>query len=251
MIDLIQIQDDVFGLLMSAPQLATVNIVEERKFILEQAVEWDALWQTNRNGKSGCGILVEQPDVISDSPNVTGPPQSVQLSFVCVQNGDAAFTELGSGLFAEEVEQFVIDALHLQAIGGLGVLQIKGQFSSPAQDYPGINARRMKVSMTPFNSAQSQRTAPILAVIAAGQCTLTCSTAAAQIYFTLDGSFPSNAAVAVDPLSVTAVPSNPAPINKNSTLYAGPFPVQSGQVLRAAAYAPPMNPGQILYQPIP
>ncbi len=35
MINLLQIQNDIFGLLMSAPQLATVNIVLERKFIMQ------------------------------------------------------------------------------------------------------------------------------------------------------------------------------------------------------------------------
>jgi len=248
-IDLIQIQNDVFGLLMSAPQLAVVNIVNERKFIMQQEIEVDAIWQTLRNGKSGCGILVEQPDVITDSPNVTGPPQSVQLSFVCFQNGDAAFTDMGSGLFAEQMEQFVIDALHLQNIGGLGSLVVRGNFSSPARDYPGINARRMRVSMTPFNTNQTQRTAPVVATVAAYICTLTCSTAGAVIYYTLDGSFPGNTSVAIDPLSVS-VASPGTPINPNSILYTAPFAVASGQVLRAAAYAPAMNPGQILFQSI-
>jgi len=250
MIDLIQIQNDVYGLLMSAPQLAVVNIVAERKFIMQQEIEVDAIWQNIRNGKSGCGILVEQPDVISDSPNVTGPPQSVQLSFVCFQNGDAAFTDMGSGLFAEQMEQFVIDALHLQNIGGLGSLVVRGNFSSPARDYPGINARRMRVAMTPFNAAQSLRTAPIVAAINAGLCTLTCATTGSVVYYTLDGSFPSNSAIAVDPISVT-VASAGDPVNKNSTLYTAPFVVASGQVLRAAAYASGMNPGQILFQKIP
>ena len=251
MINLIQIQNDIYGLLLSAPQLATVNIVQERRFIVQQDIELDAIWQTVRNGKSGCGILIEEPDVISDSPNVTGPPQSVQLSFVCFQNGDAAFTEMGSGFFATQIEQFVIDALHLQNLGGLGSLQVRGNFSSPAREYAGINARRMKVSMTPFNAAQTPRTAPIIPIFENGLCALSCATNTATIYYTLDGGFPINAAIAIDPLSVT--PSTPAgtPIVASSTLYVGPFAVASGQLLRAAAYAPQMNPGQILFQTIP
>jgi hypothetical protein len=236
---------------MSAPQLQTVNIVQERKFMIAHDIEKDAVWQTVRNGKSGCGILIEEPDVISDSPNVTGPPQSVQLSFVCCQNGDAAFSSVGSGLFAAQMEQFVIDALHLQNIGGLGSLQVKGNFSAPARDYPGINARRMWAAMTPFNVAQTQRTAPVAAVIANGLCTLSCATGGALIYYTLDGSFPSNPAVAIDPLSVTDASPNGAPINTRSFLYAAPFAVTSGQVVRAAAYAPAVNPGQILFLNVP
>jgi hypothetical protein len=251
MIDLIQIQEDVFGLLMSAPQLQTVNIVQERKFILSHDIARGAVWQTVRNGKSGCGILIEEPDVISDSPNVTGPPQSVLLAFVCCQNGDAAFSSLGSGLYAAQMEQFVIDALHLQNIGGLGSLQVKGNFSSPARDFPGLNARRMWAAMTPFNVAQTPRTAPAIAVIANGICTLSCASGGALICYTLDGSFPSNPTIAIDPLSVTNASPNGAPINSGSTLYTAPFPVTSGQTLRAAAYAPAANPGQIMLLTVP
>jgi hypothetical protein len=90
-IDLIQVQDDLYGILMSAPQLANVNIVEERKFLVNSELEIDAIWQTIRNGCSGDGLLIEIPDIICDSDSVTGPPQQVELSFVSFQNGDAAF----------------------------------------------------------------------------------------------------------------------------------------------------------------
>ena len=250
MIDLIQIQEDIFGLLMSAPQLQTVNIVPERKFISAQDVKREAIWQTVRNGKSGCGILIEEPEVICDAPNLTGPPQSVQLSFVCCQNGDAALGSLGAGFYAAQLEQFIVDALHLQNIGGLGSLQVKGNFSSPACDFPGINSRRMRVSMTAFNTAQTPRTAPVIAAIIDDVCTLTCATSGALIYYTLDGSFPSNTAVAVEPLSVSDATPNGTPINSSSHLYAAPFAIVPGQTLRAAAFAPGLNPGQILFLPI-
>ena len=251
MIDLIQIQTDVFGLLMSAPQLRTVNIVEERKFMAAQEVKMDAVWQTVRNGRSGGGILIEEPEVVCDSPNVSGPPQSVQLSFVCFQNGEAAFTDVGSGLYAAQIEQLVIDALHLQTIGGLGSLQAKGKFSAPVREYPGINARRLRLAMSPFNTGQSPRTAGVSAAMNAGICALSCATGGAQIYYTLDGSFPVNSAVAIDPVSVTPTEPQGWAINGASVKYAGPFPVGSGQVLRAAAYAPQYNPGQILSLTVP
>jgi hypothetical protein len=251
MIDLTQIQQDIFGLLMSAPQLQNVNIVAERKFITQQEIAKDAIWQTQRNGKSGCGILIEEPEVISDSPNVTGPPQSVLLSLVCFQNGDAAFTERGAGLFAAQIEQFVIDALHLQNIGGLGSMQVKGNFSSPARDYPGVNARRLRVSMTPFNTRQSPRTAGIAASVEGGLCALSCVTPGAAIYYTLDGSFPTDTALAIDPVSVTATNPQGVPINPQAQLYAAPFAVTSGQTIRAAAYAWQFNPGQIFSMIVP
>src|SRR6185437_11988933 len=106
-INLLQIQRDVYGLLMSSAALQNVNIVLEQKFIADSQTHIDAIWQTERNGRSGCGILIEVPGINSENNNVSGPPQIVVLTFVSFQNGDMALTpETGSGLYAEEIEQF-------------------------------------------------------------------------------------------------------------------------------------------------
>jgi hypothetical protein len=222
-------------------------------------VEMDAIWQTVRPlsgiNYSGNGLLIEVPDIICDSDGVTGPPQQVELSFVSFQNGDGAFmpptevngaTIAGGGLFAEQIEQYLIDIVHLLTLGGIGTMKVVARFSSPARDYPGINARRTKIIMTPKQTAQSLRTATIQNSIADGLMTLTCATPGAAIYYTLDGSFPSNPTIAIKPLSVTEATPNGEPVNPNSTLYVAPFVVQSGQCIRAAAYLNGYNPGQII-----
>lgn len=252
MINLLQIQKDVFGLLMSAPQLATVNIVLEQKFIVQSEIEMDAVWQTVRNGKSGDGILIEIPEIESGGNNVSGPPQIVVLSFVSFQNGDMALTpEIGGGLFAEEVEQYIIDALHLQSFGKFGTIQVDGKFSGPARDYPLINARRLQLKIKPLATRQTPRTAPVIVTLQPDGVTVSlgCNTPGATIIYTLDGSFPSNPAIAIDPFSVSAKNPQGNPINPQSQLYAAPFVLNPGIRLRAAAYAPGMNPGEILNYP--
>ena len=244
MIDLIQVQDDLYGILMSAPQLATVNIVEERKFLINPELEIDAIWQTVRplsgSGYSGCGLLIEIPDIISDSDGVTGPPQQLELSFVSFQNGDAAFTPLtavnglpaptgGGNLFAEQIEQHLVDILHLLNIGGIGTMRVTGRFSSPAREYAGINARRTKIIMTPKQTSQTTRVVLPIISVSAGNASIVCATQGASIYYTLDGSFPSNPTIAVDPLKNV-------PVNANSRLYTTPFAVDAGQLIRSAAY---------------
>jgi len=250
-IDLIQVQDDLYGILMSAPQLATVNIVEERKFRLASELATDAIWQTVRNNCIGNGLLIELPAILCDSDSVTGPPQQVELSFVSFQNGDAPFIPAGNnngqsgpplrggGLYAEQIEQYLVDILHLLNIGGIGTMRATGQFSSPARDYPGVNARRTKILMTPKQTAQTLRTAVVNISVSAGLCTLATATVGAAIYYTLDGSFPGNTTVALDPLGNQ-------PINPNSTLYTAPFAVKQGQPIRATAYLSGLNPGQIV-----
>jgi Chitobiase/beta-hexosaminidase C-terminal domain len=245
MINLLQIQKDVFGLLMSAPQLATVSIALEQKFILQAELQADSVWQIIRNGKSGNGVLIEIPEIESTANNVSGPPQTVILKFVSFQNGDAALVpNSGSGLFAEEVEQFILDALHLQSFGKFGTIQVDGKFSSPARDYPGVNARRLTLKIKPLASRQTPRTAPVNCALQPDGVTmvLNCTTPGATIVYTLDGSFPSNPAVAIDPLSNQ-------PVNAQSKVYAAPFQLPPGATLRAAAYAPGMNPGEIISYP--
>ena len=82
MIDLIQVQDDLYGILMSAPQLATVNIVEERKSLLNSEIRIDAIWQTVRNGCSGNGLLIEVAGAaimgVMGSP-ILGPSGNVEF----------------------------------------------------------------------------------------------------------------------------------------------------------------------------
>ena len=268
MIDLIQVQRDLYGLLMSAPQLQRVNIVEERKFILEKMVEVEAIWQTvrplNGTGYFGNGLLIEAPQIICDSNNVSGPPQTVILSFVSFQNGDAAFTPpapdmtgvneaplQGGGLFAEQIEQYLVDLLQLQVIGGIGTMRVTGQFSEPARDYPGVTARRTKINMTPRQTAQTPRTSIVAVSINNGNADLSTATAGAQIYYTLDGSFPSNPNIAILPFNVTPANVNGNPVNPNSTLYTAPFAVASGQTIRATAYLKGYNPGQIVSIPVP
>ena len=245
MINLLQIQKDAFGLLMSAPQLATVNISLEQKFVLQAELQADSVWQIVRNGKSGNGILIEIPEIESTANNVSGPPQTVVLKFVSFQNGDAALVpNSGSGLFAEEVEQFILDALHLQSFGKFGTIQVDGKFSSPARDYPGVNARRLTLKIKPLASKQTPRTAPVNAALQPDGVTmvLNCATPGATVIYTLDGSFPSNPTIAVDPLSNQ-------PVNPQSQVYAAPFQLPVGATLRATAYLAGYNPGEILSYP--
>ena len=53
MIDQIQLQDDLYGLLVSDPRLAKVNVVNERKFRLQADTLFSSIWMTPRNGSQG------------------------------------------------------------------------------------------------------------------------------------------------------------------------------------------------------
>lgn len=246
MIDLVQLQNDLFGLLMSAPALRTVNIVLERKFLVQAEVNFDTIWTTVRNGRSGTGVLIEMPSIDVPANQSIGPKQNLRPSFVVFQNGDAALEpSTGSGLYAETLAQLVLDTLHMQELQGIGTLYAQDRAVEPAREYEFVNAYRVSMILRSAQANQTNRTAPVVITITDGVATLTCATSGAEIYYTVDGSFPDQAAT--DPISLTV-------INSSSQLYAGPFAVTGGQIIRAAAYAAGYNPGRVArsdYDPDP
>jgi hypothetical protein len=230
MIDLLQLQNDVYGLLLSTDALQTVNIVQERRFMLDAQVELDAIWMTPRNGGSGTGILCELPSV-----DVTGgnslPAMMVRVPFVCLQNGDAALTpETGSGLTAETLVQLVLNTLQHQELKGIGTLYAEARAIEPAREFEFINAYRVSFVLQRQQTRQTPRCAPVTITNNAGVITLACATADAEIFYTLDGSTPVRA-TALDPITA-------APINPLSQAYVAPFAVVSGHRVRAVAFAP-------------
>lgn len=243
MIDLLQLQEDSLGLLMSAPKLTNVNVVLERKLVMQSQVELDTIWITPRNGRSGTGILVEMPTVDVPGKQSVGPQQNLHASFVAFQNGDMALTpEIGSGLTAEEIAQRILDTLHMQELQGVGTLYAIDRAIEPAREYEFIQAYRVSLFIKSSVANQTQRTAPVTISVNAGEATLACATSGVAIYYTLDGSFPC-AAAAQNPVTNES-------INSGSQLYSAPFAVTSGQVLRAAAFKDGYNAGQIAQQTI-
>ena len=232
MIDLYQAQEDLFEILMSAPQLSTVNVVNERRFIMAAQAEMDAVWQTVRNGCAGNGLLVEEPKVQAHGEYgaAPGPVLIITFPIVCFQNGDAALLDkVGGGFYASRLGAAVMDVFWQLQINGIGLLTLEGDAYARADDFPGINAVRIfpkaKLAPAPANN----RCAIVTATMAGNQVTLACATAGAKIVYTLDGSCPSDPAVAINPLTKQ-------PINPAATVYAGPFNAAPGFV-RAAAYA--------------
>jgi hypothetical protein len=244
MIDLVQLQKDLFTLLLSAPALQPVNIVREQALMASQ-VELDAIWQTPRGGYSGNGVLIEEIKAKINSPSIGA--QDLEISCVAFQNGDAAFTPItGSGFFAQNLAQVVIDLLNKQAIGGIGTLQAVG--TEAAKDYDFISATRATLRIVGANNIQTPRCAVIAYTNNANSVTLTCATPGAVIYYTLDGSAPCNPALVQ---SIPDLAGNFPAVNSAAVQYAAPFAVTSGDRLRAVAFCASFNPSEILLKTIP
>jgi hypothetical protein len=221
-VDFVALQMDCLAALLSAPQLAKVNFIAERKFLVQSDIEITSLWQTQRNGASGAGTLCEMPKIKVISPNVSGPAFELELGFVTMEQRDFNFTPtVGTFLTAEQISQLIFDVLHLAVLEPYGTLRARG--ITPAYDWidaeSGIISQRATLFLTSGRS-QTPRVQPLTIIVANGLATLSTTTAGAEIYYTLDGSFPSRADGG----------------NAASLKYDSPIAVSSGDVLRAVGY---------------
>jgi hypothetical protein len=229
----IQLQNDMAHALLSEPWFENINIVTRDKLLTTEALARlpdktlaaeVLVYITPRNGRKGCGIIVGVPEWSTQSPNVTGPQGDIIIPFLVLE--DAMLNEsptLGTLKPADQVAQKIMDLLHLDADDGTGTLAAVGAAISPARDWEPLRAFNVRLKIT-MKRQQTARVGPVTIAIDAGLATLTCPTVGAQIYWTLDGTFPG--------LS-----------NSKATIYSSPFAVASGDPLRAGAYLTDYNPG--------
>lgn len=228
------LQDDLTTLLLSHRPLNQVNAVQERKFLLDAAVQVDSLWQTTRNGGAGGGIIVEDVRPNTSEPNTPGPIANLQLGFVILVERNIALGPAGCGLHPEQIEQIIVDLFHLKVLQPYGQIRATGSFGEPATDWisddTGIYARRVRLQM--LNARKQTDTCDTLFIsAAAGTVTITCNNAVAdlEIWFTTDGS----------------CPTNDGALNPQAQRYTAPFTATAGTVVRALAFAPTLNPSAL------
>lgn len=219
MTDFVQLQEDLYHLLLSAPTLSRVNVNQYRKFRMQSELDFASLWQMPRNGTAGCGVLVAMPEVETAHANLPGPEFVTTVLFSVVEEPNLNFAPGGTLLSAEEVAQRVAELLHGYAGGNWGgALFAKGPVIAADQEYPdGLLAYRVTLHLRLVRDQVARVATPTATTGEANLTTLACSTEGAAIYYTLDGSFPG--------------PGNPV-----AQLYGAPITPTAGQTLRWAAY---------------
>ncbi len=224
------LQDDLTDMVLNHEPLRKISVTQERKFLLDSAMEVDALWMTPRNDGQGTGIIVEdiRPVVGSKSD---GQVCDLLCSFVILAERNMAMTpDVGCLMHPEQVEAILYALFSRKIVQPYGQLRVEGQFGGPANDWiddsKGIYARRItfKLLNAPIQIVTCD---PVTIASDAGTVTITCGSTAdgLQVYYTTDGSFPGS--------DTTLYP--------KSTLYTDPFTVESGTIVRAIAYAPGFN----------
>lgn len=210
-------QDHLLAKLLSEPLLNNVAIVSFRKQINVDVAKRTAPHLAGRNGKVGSGILINLPAADPTDDDIGGAQMLANVSLDILNRDDMALAlSNGSQLTAEEVVSIVWFLLHqwLNQATGSGNWFVSG--FDPIEDQKGAYGYRLILTVR-FANDQPAKCANVITAVNAGHATLTCATAGASIYYTLDGSFP-------------------GPGNSAAVLYAAPFAVASGQTILTAAY---------------
>lgn len=213
--DLITIQTAIAERIRSDAWLGDVPVLERRQGVVDSDVAAALGVLNSATGKRGAVIIVAMPTVDVPEPNTVGPALSVQPSIRVIEKPLFNRREGGTGRQAEEIAIRLLRLLHLVQLGcGTGTLVADKRAIEPAS-----LGDAQSLGYDVFFTAQGYCAfAPIALpgiAVAAGEATLTCATEGAEIYCTLDGTYPRPGA---------------------GTRYEAPIAVVAGQTLRAAAY---------------
>ena len=218
---------DIAASLQSSPALNYVPAKAEWKMHLGQEVDIASALQTGRNGRCGALCVVEMPEPDNIQSNVSGVLEDQHFNVMVIEQVDINMAQGGTNIFAEEICQRVKDVLHLWADDIYGTIKVSGrtQFIRDADRFPGCMVYRIPFVLPKCKSSQTPRCKTVQIVNNAGTITLSCDTATATIFYTLDGTTPTNQDGG----------------NSNSIQYSAPFNATAGTMIRAAAFEPTMN----------
>ena len=224
MIDFTKLQNDLAHVLLGDAWLQNVNIITRWNLLLEDVKRPDRslaaetlAYLTSRNGRKGCGIIIEVPELSVASPNLPGPEFNLVVTALVIEDPLTNYgPQTGTLLPCDQVAQRIIEVGHNWPLLPHGELYAKGASITQAQDFEPLRAFRARLNLKMPRTQTTRTAAPDIAE-AGGLITLTVP-AEAVAWFTTDGSFP-------------------GPANKAATQYSAPFTVTAGTELRWAAYA--------------
>jgi hypothetical protein len=221
-----RLQADVFAILSATPDLRRVNILVEDEGDMEsQIVQKLANLIEGSPNRRGLVAVVMLPDISSAEKNLPGPHMNaaikVQIIEQPIMNRNDGGTRIRSSVAALTVAQ----ALHHQVIGSC-IIHARGNNPIEVVDVKkGYLSHMFHAEVyLPGIVGSSKPAAVTSAMDDEGILTLACTTENSQIRYTTNGAYPGERAL----------------------YYSTPIPgIPAGTTIRAAAYAPGMNPGDV------
>lgn len=226
-----QLQTDVGGYLGTLGQFFYVPITVVRPrdagsaVQIQTAIDQALAGTTKKNGKAGIAAMVLMPSAGVPVDRVKGFLR-IELTVRIIEN--PLINEGGTGTHVP-AEQLALETLmYLHGWDAGRKHEFRGDESNAVRVANIVGKVAYDVTVYCYHGADNvaQVSAPVMAV-SGGDVTLTCAVASAEIWYTLDGSFP-------------------GPSNAEAVEYDEPFASVPGAVLRAAAYKGGNAPSDVL-----
>ena len=215
---LLTLQQDLVDKLNSESWFYYVSVVSLRKQVITQEIQRRLPHLSGKNGRKGCGVMVNIPRIDAIQPNLAAPQGDILVGIDVIEQPEINFNPGGTMLTAEETARAVRGTLHQFAIEGKILLYQDKKAIEPLSDlvYPGCLGYRVNLRGRMSELPQSKCVVPSITE-SGGSVSLTTTDEGATIYFTVDGSFPGSS-------------------NAAALVYSGPFTVASGATVRWASY---------------
>lgn len=222
--DFLKVQRYFAAALLSDPFLNNINIItrdeliESESKLPDKTLALEVLaYITPRNGRKGCGIIVEKPEFRVEKPNLPGPQGELILTCLIVSERMLNYgPQTGTLLPASQVGQRILEIGHNFRIRPAGALFADVNALTEARDFEPLDAWRATLKMALPRKTADRVAEPV--ITAAGlEVTITSATSEAEIFYTLDESAPSR-------------------VGSRAVRYEAPFTVESGTIVTAAAY---------------
>lgn len=236
--DLIQeLQDDVWGVLSSDGGFCHVPVfrarsplekdadgepVPGRSMVIEDDIDAALAGMKPKNGKGGIAAIVLLPDVRPESQNSVGPSMRLIQKVRIIEDRMMNESRRGTGISASRLALHTVQLLNRRLLRGETLLIPDAQRMIEEVSLPGdIMATEVNMecaqAVDPAGKAQLSKPVSV-----DGRIVLSSSTPGADIYFTLDGSWP---------------------LPETARRYDEPFALPVGtHILRAVALAEGMTP---------
>jgi hypothetical protein len=229
--DILILQEYLFNGLLSCALFDRFNVVLEREFLMQNEVEFNAIWQAPRAGQSvsGIGLYVEMPKLELPKPNSL--QRNLVASIGVIEERNINMTEeVGTQVSAEELAELALDFMFGWVLGFSSALTPESGGVAPAPDLAlgdteGLVKYRARVSLRREHRATARCDTPTLTDNGDGTYGLVngSNTPDAEIFYTVG-----DAAAGENDF--------PGRANKNAVKYAAPVALSAGQKITWAAW---------------
>lgn len=223
------LQADILAVLKNCPELADANLIPEDEGDMEKAI-LQKLGTLTGGGtaKPGLVLVVMLPEITDAEPNLPGPPVRLAVEIQVIEQPKINRGAGGTGIRSSVAALRALAALHLRGLGHCALYAGDGAVK-PLPVKPGFLSHTVKLAIAYQGITAPAKCGQVTAAWLTGpeRLDLSCATAASTIRYTTDGSYP-------------------APGNSQAALYSSPIlNLQPGTLIRAAAYAANILPGDV------